>query len=121
MRRRPSEPKGLRHDADGQDAGILARDLGNDRSAPPVPVPPPMPAVMNTISVSSSALAMAGCGSPRRLLLADLGVGARALAVRQLFADLDVLLSRRRHVERLLIGIHRDEVDAARIAGAPCG
>ena len=46
-------------------------------------------------------------------LAADLRVGARALTMRQLFADLD-FISGGRHVERLLICVHRDKVDAAR-------
>ena len=46
-------------------------------------------------------------------LAADLRVGARALTVRQLFADLN-FISGGRHVERLLICVHRDKVDTAR-------
>ena len=99
----------LGDDADGQDA-LLAGDLGHDGRA-----------------ARAGAAAHAGgdehhVGILQRLgdlgaallraLAAHLGIAARALAVGQLLADLD-LIGSAGNVERLLIGIDRDEIHAA--------
>ena len=105
--------EGLRHDADGQDAR-LARDLGNNGRAARTGAAAHAGGDEDHIGVLERLgdLVAALLGA----LAADLGVGACALAVGQLFADLD-LIGSGRHVERLLIGVDCDKVDAAR-AGA---
>ena len=102
--------EGLRHDADGQDAR-LARDLGNNGRAARAGAAAHASGDEDHIGVLERLgdLVAALLGA----LAADLRVGARALTVRQLFADLD-FISGGRHVERLLICVHRDKVDAAR-------
>ena len=102
--------EGLRHDADGQDAR-LARDLGNNGRAARAGAAAHAGGDEDHIGVLERLgdLVAALLGA----LAADLRVGARALTVRQLFADLN-FISGGRHVERLLICIHRDKVDTAR-------
>ena len=58
--------------------------------AAPVPVPPPMPAVINTMSVALQGLGNLGAALLRGLA-AHLGVGAGALALGQLFPDLNFI------------------------------
>jgi hypothetical protein len=110
MRRRPSKPKGLVTTATVRIFSSLA--ISATMGAPPVPVPPPIPAVMNTMSVSSSALEI-WLRLSSAALAAHLGVGAGALAVGQFFADLN-LIGSAGHVQRLLVRIDGDEVDALR-------
>lgn len=53
------------------------------------------------------------CAALFRALAADLGIAARTLTVRQLLADLD-LIGGAGNIERLFIGIDRNEIHAAR-------
>ena len=102
-----------RHNADGEDAGIL-RGLSHDGSRSRAGAA----AHTGGEEYHIGTLERLGDGVAALLggALSDIGVGARALAVRQLFADLDGLL-RAGNSESLFIGIDRDELHALRIAG----
>ena len=82
--------------------------------AAPVPVPPPMPAVTNTMSAPEMRSAMLlhallGRAAP------DLGVRARAEALGQRVAELD-LVGRHVGLERLHVGVGDHELDAVEVA-----
>ena len=97
-----------RDDADRERAEACA--ISATSGAPPVPVPPPSPAVMNTMSAPLStsfdlvAVLLGG-------LAADLGVGARAEAARELAPDVELHVGVA-HQQRLRVGVDRDELHA---------
>ena len=105
--------KRARHNADGEDAGVL-RSLSHDRSRARAGAAAHTGGEKHHIGtferLGDSVAALLGGA------LADVGIGARALAMRQLLADLDGLL-RAGNGESLLIGIDRDELHALRITG----
>ena len=85
MRRLPSNSNGF-VTTPTVSAPISSLAISAITGAAPVPVPPPSPAVTNTMSAPFSASLM----SSRRLRRgagADVGVGARAEALRELVAD----------------------------------
>ena len=87
----------------------ISRAISPISGAAPVPVPPPMPAVMKTRSAPSSAASNFVAALLERRP-ADLGTRAGAQPTGQLPPDLD-LRAALAVLERLRIGIDRDELD----------
>ncbi len=91
-----------------------SRAISAIAGAAPVPVPPPMPAVTNTMSQSSSSLVSSSRVSSAASRAAH-RVAAGAQPAGQLGADAHLLV-RIAELQRLVVGVDRDELDALEAA-----
>ena len=107
-RRVPSKPNGLV--TMPTVSAPTSRAIRATTGAAPVPVPPPEPAATNTMSEPFSRLLMRSSSVDRRGV-ADLRVGSRAEAARDLGADVERDV-RGALLERLQVGVDGDELDA---------
>ena len=108
-RRVPSKPNGLV--TMPTVSAPTSRAMRATTGAAPVPVPPPAPAVMKTMSLPLSTRLIASC-SANAARAAQLGVGAGAEAAGHPAADVELDVSGAL-LERLHVGVDRDELDAA--------
>ena len=107
------ELEGLRHDTDGQDAGLMC-EIRNDRGCARAG------ATAHTGGDEDHVCALEALGDGRAALLggllADVGLGACAHAARQLLTDLQLVIALGL-IEILTIRVHNDEFDSADAAG----